>query len=87
MKTFTFYRLQYFNVNTSPRGYAWFTSRASAQQGATAWQRSTKDDDEYDPDYTDFRRTADLAIITVTPTKAGILDALNLHASDDVTEA
>ena len=82
-----FYLLQYFSARSSPRGYEWFTSRRSAQQAATAWQRSTEDDDdEYDSDFPEHRRTADLEVITITPTKAGILDALNTHARDDQTE-
>ena len=88
MTTFKFYvwRLQYFSVQNSPRGYEWFTSRRSAQQAATAWQRAIENDSEYDSDFPEHRRTADLEAITITPTKAGILDALNTHARDDQTE-
>lgn len=91
MKAFTFYRLNYFNMNycgngeECPRAYKWFTSRASAQRAAAAWRRSSKDDFEYDPDEPDSLRKSELKVITITPTKAGLLDALNQYARDDVT--
>ena len=81
-----FYRVQYFAPLNSPRGYEWFTSQRSAQQAVSKWQRGTKDDHEYNSDFPEHRRTADLAAITITPTKAGILTALNRFAQYDQVE-
>ena len=86
MKTFTFYRQHRFNPTNACRGYVWFTSRASAQRAATAWRRSSEEDVEYNPDYPDHLRWTELEVITITPTKAGLLDALNEHADNDCTE-
>ena len=86
MKAFTFYRLRYFNPTNRGHGYEWFTSRASAQRAATAWRRSSKDDFEYDPNEPDSLRSSELKVITITPTKAGLLDALNYFATHESTE-
>ena len=78
-----FYQVHYFSPAYALRGYEWFTSKRSAQQAISKWQRSSEDDDEYDSKHPTYRRTADLAVFTITPTRAGILDALNRFANCD----
>ena len=81
-----FYRVHYFGPLYALRGYEWFTSQRSAQQAISKWQRGRKDDDEYSASNPDRHRTADLEAITITPTKAGILDALIRFAQYDQVE-
>ena len=83
-----FYRVHYVGPTGSVRGYDWFTSKRSAQQAIRWWIRESHEDHEYNARFPkDYQRTADLAAITITPTKAGILDALNNYAYCDEVEA
>jgi hypothetical protein len=50
-------------------GYEWFTSKRKADAAATKWRTDNPDE------------TATVGEWEIEPTKAGILAALNLHAS------
>lgn len=72
-----FYRVTYSANGGNSAGYSWHTSRAGAR--AAARKDYDQDPAEYDATGTDFDQRID--VIHVTPTKAGILDALTRYAS------
>lgn len=69
----TFYRNHYRTNGGCSAGYGWFSSRAAAEQAARAADQNADDpEDLTDP-------VAER--IEIEPTRRGILDALNRHAS------
>jgi transposase len=90
----TFYRVWYFTQDHAGRGYDWFTSRVEARRALTAWKRHQREEDEKDCEWLDaVDRCQNLGhawgtveVVDISPTKKGILAALNEHARHDVTE-
>ena len=80
-----FYRVLYFDQHHAGHGYAWFTSRVEAQWDIVRWKRDQREETK---SAGEFVKDAggDVDVIEITPTKKGILAALNEHASHDVTE-
>lgn len=64
-----FYRVHYTTDCGSSAGYDWFTCRRKAEQEARAWRRDNPDE------------TTAIRAVEVSPTRAGILRALNLYGS------
>lgn len=64
-----FYRVHYGIEHGNSAGYGWFTSCREADTKAKAWIDENPDE------------LAEVRIIEIKPTKAGILSALSLYAS------
>jgi len=66
-----FYRLHRYAVGDGSHGYQFYTSRADAERSAKEWQSRA---DLSEP-------SGEVDEIEITPTKAGILRALNTYAT------
>jgi hypothetical protein len=71
----TFYRVSYSRDGGNSGGYSWHTSYAAALKAFRA--DYNEDQVEY---FSAFKPDEYIDEITITPTKAGILDALNNYA-------
>ena len=80
-----FYRVWYFDQSHAGRGYEWFASRVEARRALTVWKFDQREAGKLAGEFIkDAWGTVEA--IEITPTKKGILAALNSHARDDVTE-
>jgi len=74
-----FYRVRLHCHNEGSAGYAWTTNRAEADVQAREFRQAhtikSQDDDFHNASMTEVE------VIEIKPTKAGILEALNLYAS------
>jgi hypothetical protein len=75
----------YFDQHHAGYGYEWFTSRVEARRATTVWKRDQREADKLAGEY-NKDAGVDVEVIEITPTKKGILAALNEHARHDVTE-
>lgn len=71
-----YYRVSYSVFGGNSGGYSWHTSRAAAIMAAK--RDFNVDPAEYDNEFKPDNR---IEVVTVTPTKAGILSALNRYAA------
>lgn len=67
----TFYRVTFYNTFDGTAGYSWHTSKASASKSSAEWIASCDGD---------ATASAEIEAVEITPTKQGILDALNTYA-------
>ena len=82
-----FYRVWYVDQHHSGYGYEWFTSRVEARRATTVWKRNRREADKLAGEFHPGEEMAPrVEVIEITPTKAGVLDALNKHARNDATE-
>jgi|ETNvirome_6_1000_1030641.scaffolds.fasta_scaffold05705_4 hypothetical protein len=79
----TFYKVWYFTRLRAGRGYAWRTSRVEAQRAIAAWKREQR---AVEPPKGVGHAWGTVEVVYISPTKKGILAALNEHACHDVTE-
>jgi len=66
-----FYSVHFTCDGGSSAGYKWFLSRRAAKEAIADWRANLADPDE----------SATIKEWHIKPTKAGIVQALNLHAS------